>query len=403
MFFIPLVVSLTSLLCSVPVSYCDEECAPKPVFTPSTLVVKHGDSATATCTVCPSCTERFNLEKAIGSHTKNNNTTITWTVDRFTEWSTKPQCYYGVKQCRSLLPVIVYKPPDSVSFSFTHSGPMLEAHQYTLQCNVKNLAPVQNLVVTFHRGQNSTVRLNSTSEPQKKPVSKDFSLSITASREDDGAQYWCEAKLELGPDGPQPPPVVMSQKITATVHYKPHVERSSHPEHVVVTVGDRLQLNCSAEGNPPPSFTWLLPGRGPPGPPLTATPLIIQSVTVQDEGQYVCYITNYMGTVNTTYNVQVKELELTSTSLPPTTTATTTTTTTTTTTAATTTATTTAPTTAPTTAATTRATTTTATTTTPTTTQTTTPELTTAPGSSTSIPLTHWFITWILVLFSLVI
>ncbi|XP_034455781.1 hemicentin-1-like [Hippoglossus hippoglossus] len=402
MFFIPLVVSLTSLLCSVHVSCCDFECADKPVFTPSRLWVKHGDSTSATCSVCQNCTDLLSLERSVGVHA-TNGTTITWTVDRLTEWRTKPICHYKYdkKQCCSTLCVTAYKPPDNVSISLKdHSGPMLEARQYTLLCHVQDVAPVENLVVTFHRGQTTLARLNSTSKPQKEPVNEVFTLSITVSREDDGAQYWCEAKLELGRDGPQHPPVVVSQNITATVHYKPHVEGSSHPDPIVVTKGDGFQLNCSAEGNPPPSFTWRLPVPGLPGPPHTGTTLIIDSVTVRHEGQYVCFIRNYMGTVNVTFDVAVKVLELTSTSLPPTTTATTTAATTTaTTTAATTTATTTA---ATTTAATTTAATTTATTTTAaTTTRTTITKPTAAPSSSTSIALTRWFITWFMILFSL--
>ncbi|XP_060944299.1 vascular cell adhesion protein 1-like [Limanda limanda] len=390
MFFIPLVVCLTSLLCSVPVSCCDYECADKPEFTPSRLIVKHGDSVSATCKVCQSCTELLSLERAVGRHT-TSGTTITWTVDNMTQWSTKAICHYrhGETQCCTALNVTAYKPPDSVSISLSHSGPMVEAHQYTLRCDVQNVAPVQNLVVTFYRGQTPLGQLNSTSDPQKEPQSEGFSLSINASREDDGAQYRCEAELNLGPFGPQPPLVVKSQKITTTVHYKPHVERSSHPDPIVVTVGDRLQLNCSAEGNPPPSFTWQLPVPWRPVPSLTAPTLIIEYVTVRDDGQYVCFIRNKIGTVNGTFNVQVK-----ATTTAPTTTATTTT-------APTTTATTTATTT---TATTTTATTTTATTTTtPTTTPTTTTELTPAPSSSTSIALTRWFMTWFMILFSLVI
>lgn len=168
------------------------------------------------------------------------------------EWSIKPMCYALSDlggQCHFNLPVTVYSEfivvvflqfynlqsspfcvvhlfssvstelPDNVSISFVnHTGPMFEGHQYTLQCTVQDVAPVENLSVTFYRGRTALggLRPNHTTEDNK-PVTEIFTLTIVPSKDDDGVQYWCEAKLELGPEGPLHPPVVMSQTFTATV------------------------------------------------------------------------------------------------------------------------------------------------------------------------------------------
>lgn len=109
------------------------------------------------------------------------------------------------------------EPPDRVSISFVnHTGPMLENRPYTLQCEVQDVAPIEKLSVTFYRGETVLVQQWSV-EKEKTPVSKIFTMNISPSREDDGDQFWCEAKLELGPEGPQPPPVVASQKLDASV------------------------------------------------------------------------------------------------------------------------------------------------------------------------------------------
>lgn len=95
---------------------------------------------------------------------------------------------------------------------------MLEGHPYTLQCIVHDVAPVENLTVTFYKGQTRLDTLQSNKKTgSREPVTEIFTLNITPSKDDDGVQYWCQAKLELGPDGPLPPPVAMSQKIPATV------------------------------------------------------------------------------------------------------------------------------------------------------------------------------------------
>ncbi|XP_042280782.1 hemicentin-1-like isoform X3 [Thunnus maccoyii] len=288
----------------------DENCADKPVFTPSRLVVKFGDPTSATCLACQhTCpNELFGLEKSVGAATING-TTISWDVDSVTEWDTSLMCYYtdnNDNQCCSTLPVTVYQPPKNVSFSFlNHSGPMTAGHPYTLQCHVQEVAPVGNLNVIFYRGQTELGRLQS-NNTEKTPVTETFTLDITPRREDDGVEYWCEAKLDLGPEGPQTPPVVESGKLTATVYYEPQLKGSSHPDLINVTEGDRLQLNCSAVGNPSPSYNWTLPSAS--GSPFSDDILTIESVTLEHKGQYICSVHNNIGTVTVKFNVDVKAL-----------------------------------------------------------------------------------------------
>lgn len=45
-------------------------------------------------------------------------------------------------------------------------------------------------------------------------------ISVTLKREDSGAMFWCEAHLDLGPEGPQPSPTNMSGPLNLTVHCK---------------------------------------------------------------------------------------------------------------------------------------------------------------------------------------
>ncbi|RXN39522.1 vascular cell adhesion 1-like protein [Labeo rohita] len=132
-----------------------------------------------------------------------NQSLITWTVSDLREWDIKPFCYINYdtshdKPCEEELPVTVYKTPDSVSISIVnHRGPMMEGEQYELQCDVQDVAPVQNLTVKWYKGQTLLSQTTFT-DTSIKPVNETTTLLITADRADDGAQYRCEAELNLG-------------------------------------------------------------------------------------------------------------------------------------------------------------------------------------------------------------
>lgn len=52
------------------------------------------------------------------------------------------------------------------------------------------------------------------------PVNVLVTISVTLKREHSGATFRCEAHLDLGPEGPQPPPTNMSGPLNLTVHCK---------------------------------------------------------------------------------------------------------------------------------------------------------------------------------------
>lgn len=88
-----------------------------------------------------------------------------------------------------------------------------------LQCYIQNVAPVLYLKVMWY-SQQFLMTNHSFDETAIKPVNKTVNLLIQPSRNDDGAEYWCEAKLELRQEGLQPHLRKKSERLSIAVHCK---------------------------------------------------------------------------------------------------------------------------------------------------------------------------------------
>ncbi|ROL51167.1 Hemicentin-2 [Anabarilius grahami] len=230
-------------------------------FNPSEVVVKYDASFSVNCS-----TDR--TDDFVLSWEGYNDTEFTEVISKredVMDWEMQLTCYFqsNETQCSENLSVIVYKTPDSVSIStVNHIGPMKEGNQYELQCDVLNVAPVQYLNVKWYKGQ-TLVNQTTFTDTIKTPVNETVTLMIRPDGADDGVQYRCEAELELGAEGPQPPPKVTSDPLNITVYYKPIINETKLPSIVSVFRGYPLELVCEAEGNPKPTISWNLSTNNP--------------------------------------------------------------------------------------------------------------------------------------------
>uniref|UniRef100_A0A8C1UNW5 Ig-like domain-containing protein n=1 Tax=Cyprinus carpio TaxID=7962 RepID=A0A8C1UNW5_CYPCA len=264
---------------------------------PQRVVVRYGGSVAANCSTLV-------LHKGMGweasqgrvSMTKDQNL-ITWRVSNLTEWEIKPICYINPNdrgQCQVELPVTVYKTPDSVFIStVNHRGPMMEGKQYELQCDVHNVAPVEYLTVKWYKEQTLLHQTNFT-DTIKTLVNKTVTLLIRPDRADDGAQYWCEAELDLGADGPQPHRTNSSKPLNVEVYYKP--KHSSSTETIIQD--DKVMLDCTVKANPAPTYTWDHLKEKSSSPVLKSSAL--------SPGNYTCTATNTRGRDSKVFIVKSK-------------------------------------------------------------------------------------------------
>ncbi|KAI1884280.1 hypothetical protein AGOR_G00224810 [Albula goreensis] len=272
---------------------------------PARVVVGFGDSVLVSC-VASRPVRVLGWEAAIGSTYTQRNLTVQWGVDSLKDWIEEPICY-GVfftapRQCEEKLNLILYKIPDSVSISaVNHTGPMLEGEQYQLQCEVQNIAPVQYLTLRWYRGQTEVYNHTFSDLTPDLPVQVSSTLLITPNHTDDGAQYSCVAELELGPEGPQPSPEVKSEPLNITVHYPP-IFTSSNDKTLAVTEGEGVPLDCCAQGNPPPEYSWTTPQNQDQ---TTNCTLSTSSSLSPGTHIYTCTASNYLGTQTKKFTVEV--------------------------------------------------------------------------------------------------
>uniref|UniRef100_A0A673ZSX0 Immunoglobulin superfamily member 10-like n=1 Tax=Salmo trutta TaxID=8032 RepID=A0A673ZSX0_SALTR len=302
---IGLLLSSLSLYCD----FTDAECL---VISPARLVVKYGDPASSNCSSDTPVQMGWEATQGGMGLTDKEVKSLNWSVDSVTDWNIKPTCFTEGGQCKKQLDITVYKLPDSVSISYrTYPDPMVEKHHYQLQCLVQNIAPIERLRVTFYKvnttGEQTELDTQQKSKDNiKTPENGAYTLDFTPSRDDDRAQLWCSAMLDLGPEGPQPPPVMESDRLNITVLYKPLITMSPGCFSMRITEGDTLSLNCSANGNPAPSYGWLLPQSAPaPNTTEERSVVTITNIAKSHSGEYTCIARNPPGNSTCTVNVEV--------------------------------------------------------------------------------------------------
>uniref|UniRef100_A0A8C7JVA7 Hsp90 co-chaperone Cdc37-like n=1 Tax=Oncorhynchus kisutch TaxID=8019 RepID=A0A8C7JVA7_ONCKI len=299
---IGLLISSLSLYCD----FTDAECL---VVSPASLVVKYGDPASSNCSSDTPVEMGWEATQGGVGLTDNKVKILNWKADGVTDWDNNPTCFTDGGLCQKQLNITVYKLPDSVSISYRkYPDPMVEGHQYLLQCLVQNIAPIGRLRVTFYKvsatGEQTELDTQQKSKDNiKTPENGTYTLDFTPGRDDDGAQLLCSAMLDLGPEGPQPPPVMDSNRLNTNVHYKPQIT-SPGCFSMSITEGDTLSLNCSANGNPAPSYGWLLP-QADPNTMEERSVVTITNMAKSHSGNYTCIAINPLGKSTCTVNVEV--------------------------------------------------------------------------------------------------
>ncbi|KAM9843450.1 vascular cell adhesion protein 1 isoform 3-T3 [Aulostomus maculatus] len=261
-------------------------------LTPAEIVVRFGDPASINCSTSDSGFFGMGWEASEGRTWHANVSEVTWRVDKVEDWDLEPFCYISFEnhQC-ALSPLItLYKTPDDVFVTWSHSGPMVEGKYYVLTCNIINVAPLNKLHVTWYKGD-KIVYTEMFDDRSRRPENVSSILRVTPYQDDDGAKFSCKAELHLGPKGPETPPTASSLPVTFAVEYGASIRCQPRYE-----VRENDGPPCEAEGRPTPVITWLKDGKETTSPPRW---------TKQDSGEYQLTAINNHGAANHTLYIDV--------------------------------------------------------------------------------------------------
>ncbi|MEQ2275442.1 hypothetical protein XENORESO_003412 [Xenotaenia resolanae] len=280
---------------------------------PDTMVLKYQSRGWSA--VCKPQTSESNV-KEIFWKTREDHRIFnrTWNPDIHENWDPSPLChgeFLGIGRCNKTLHYILYKPPETVSIdTVNNSGSTVEGGEMKLQCSIINVAPAEHLRVRWmwQRGNETIepalVGVNNESgcsfPTRRSPVNVICTMNITLNRTHDGIQVQCEAELNLGPKGPQPPPSMTSNSFNLSVQYEPRINTTKLPELVPVIRGYTEELFCEADGNPPPRIQWHYSSG-------TASLGLNGTLVVKEEGIYNCTAENDLNTDKRVVQVILKE------------------------------------------------------------------------------------------------
>ncbi|XP_060882539.1 intercellular adhesion molecule 5 [Labrus mixtus] len=278
------------------------------VLTPPEIVVKFGDPATVNCSTSAPDAYVMGWESTVGGTGVVNPPAVTWRVKKLEQWTIEPKCFVSTEreQCIVTPKVTLYKTPDMVSISVMNPGPMVEGKDFSLICNISNVAPVRNLKIQWYRGA-VHVDKQTINNTIVTPLSVSSTLRITPRRGFDQSEFRCIAELHLGPYGPRPVPTMTSLPYIADVHYLP-IFKESYIREIILAQGENVTFNCTAEGNPSPKMQWKFPsavnviettgGR--------YRNISIIGATSTNAGVYICNATNDIGTVTRSVTVRMR-------------------------------------------------------------------------------------------------
>uniref|UniRef100_A0A665UDB5 Ig-like domain-containing protein n=1 Tax=Echeneis naucrates TaxID=173247 RepID=A0A665UDB5_ECHNA len=184
--------------------------------------------------------------------------------------------------------VLLEKPKAVNMFPISDEKHWVEGTEYELQCNISEVAPVQNLTVRWYKDK-VLIKTHSFTNTTKSPPSESSILKFRSNRTDHGAEVQCEAQLDFRPCGPRLPPFLSSTPFY--ISDPPDIANKTTEVHFVEE-DSSVTLSCEADSLPPPNFNWTRDGVY-----MHEYTNNLTITKVNTNASYTCIASNYLGNV----------------------------------------------------------------------------------------------------------
>ncbi|CAL8312366.1 unnamed protein product [Arctogadus glacialis] len=185
---------------------------------PPRVVVPYGGSFSVLCRALTPMVEFIAVEFVYGVNLYGTQNS-TWSLKQVDAWDIIANCYvnllpssnYTDEQCSEVIPVTVYKYPQNVTITDTEggtdAGDLDEGILRVFRCDVTDVAPVQDISVTWLIGNRTVLSHHHFNgwKDSKEPRDVTSLFSYEPRREDDGLHIRCQVNFNLGPSVPQIP------------------------------------------------------------------------------------------------------------------------------------------------------------------------------------------------------
>ncbi|KAK0135005.1 Vascular cell adhesion protein 1 [Merluccius polli] len=285
---------------------------------PPNVVVQYGDSVSVNC-IATSPVKNMGFEsqqQAISFAT--NMSSLTWSVKNLTNWEIRANCYANLfdksvldGQCQIDTLITIYKFAENVTITDNKAGlatgELDEGIPHVFQCNVKDVAPAQNVTLTWHIGNRTVL----TADPFKNslgPIDLASQFKYIPRSEDNGLHIRCQVEFNLGPFGPKN--LTQSSSLfllRIRCKYDPP-KRIAQLNDAELEVGSSHVLKCFSEANPPLNYHWdfYKTGNVEVRDEKGGSHLYIHNATEVNNGNYTCNAGNELNNISHTTGVTVK-------------------------------------------------------------------------------------------------